>query len=180
MQKNWLLTNINKKYFLKAGNKIFFCQIGSGGLTIAAKKVEGDKRTPIGKWYFRSLYYRSDRVLRPKFKKKNILKTKKITKHCGWCDDIKSHNYNKHIKINNLHSLKTNYEKLWREDEAYDIIIIISYNIRPTIKNKGSAIFIHCSFSDNRNTAGCIALKRKNLIYLIKNLKDTTFIKIQK
>ena len=55
---------------------------------------------------------------------------------------------------------------------------MISHNLKPTIKNKGSAIFIHCSFSDNRNTAGCVALKRKNLIYLIKKIKDNTHIKI--
>ena len=71
------------------------------------------------------------------------------------------HRYNKHININNLQSLKIKHEKLWREDNAYDIIIVISHNDKPTIKNKGSAIFIHCSFSDNRKTAGCIALKRR-------------------
>ena len=80
MQKNWLVTNINKKYFLKAGNKTFSCQIGSGGLKNSAKKVEGDKTTPTGKWYLKSLYYRSDRVLRPRFKKKNILNIKKLQK----------------------------------------------------------------------------------------------------
>ena len=180
MRKNWLITNLNKKYFLKAGNKTFGCQIGSGGLKKAAKKVEGDKTTPMGKWYFKSVYYRSDRVLRPKFKKKNILKINQITKHCGWCDDIKSYNYNKYIKINDSKIRTTNYEKLWREDEAYDIIIEISHNTKPTIKNKGSAIFIHCSVFDNKSTAGCIALNKKNLFYLIKNIRETTFIKIQK
>ena len=177
MQKNWLVTNINKKFFLKAGNKIFSCQVGSGGLKNSAQKVEGDKTTPVGKWYLKSVYYRPDKVLRPKFKKKNILNIKQITKHCGWCDDIKSNYYNKHIKINNLISKDTNYEKLWRKDEVYDIIIIISYNIKPTIKNKGSAIFIHCSFHDYRHTAGCIALNKKDLLYLIKNIKETTSIK---
>ena len=54
----------------------------------------------------------------------------------------------------------------------------MSHNVRPTIKNKGSAIFIHCSFFDYRNTAGCIALKKKDLVFLLKNLKDKTFIKI--
>ena len=44
----------------------------------------------------------------------------------------------------------------------YDLLIVLSHNVRPTIKNKGSAIFIHCSFSDNRNTAGCIALQKKD------------------
>ena len=179
MQKNWLIININKKYFLKAGNKTFSCQIGSGGLKNSAKKVEGDKSTPTGKWYLKSLYYRSDRVLRPRFKKKNILNIKPITKHCGWCDDVGSNYYNKYVKINHLKLQTINYEKLWREDEAYDIIIIISHNTKPTIKNKGSAIFIHCSFHDNRNTAGCVALSKKDLFYLIKKIEKTTFIKIQ-
>ena len=72
---------------------------------------------------FKIIYYRSDKVLRPKFKKKNF-KNKKITKNCGWCDDIKSNYYNKYIKINNFHSLDISYEKLWREDDAYDMIIV--------------------------------------------------------
>ena len=176
MQKNWLVKKLNKKYYLKVNNKFFECQIGIGGLKNAAKKVEGDKATPIGKWNLETLYYRADRVLIPKFKKKKILKINRITKHCAWCDDVRSLYYNKHININNFSSLNINYEKLWRKDNVYDIFIVISHNLKPTIKNKGSAIFIHCSFSDDRNTAGCIALKKKDLIFLIKNITDKTFI----
>ena len=178
MHKNWLVINLNKNYFLKVGNKAFRCQIGSGGLKNAVKKIEGDKKTPIGKWYLESLYYRSDRVLRPKFKKKNILKINQITKHCGWCDDIRSQYYNKHININNFSPLKINYEKLWRKDNAYDILLEISHNTNPTIRNKGSAIFIHCSFNDNRSTSGCVALKKSDLTFLLKNIKEMVYIRI--
>ena len=178
MRKNLKVININNKYFLRYKNKAFRCQIGSGGLEKAAKKKEGDKKTPIGKWYLRKIFYRSDRVLRPKFKKNNSLKISKITKNCGWCDDINSNNYNRYIKTDVCRSLGVNFEKLWRKDEAYDIIIVISYNVKPTIKNKGSAIFIHCSFSDNRNTAGCVALKKKHLIFLINYLHYNMQIKI--
>ena len=180
MQKNWLVINLNKNYFLKVGNKAFRCQVGSVGLKNAAKKIEGDKTTPIGKWYLETLYYRPDRVLRPILKKKNVLKINQITKYCGWCNDIKSHYYNKHIKINNFRSLNTNYESLWREDNVYDIIIEISHNIKPTIKNKGSAIFIHCSFEDFRTTSGCVALKKRDLMFLIKNLNSEAYIQIKK
>ena len=178
MQNNWLVKKLNKKYFLKVSNKVFRCQIGIGGLKNAAKKVEGDKTTPIGKWYIASIYYRADRVFTQKFKKKNFLKTNRITKNCAWCDDISSLYYNKHININNFLSLNINYEKLWREDNVYDIVVVTSHNVKPTIKNKGSAIFIHCSFSDERKTAGCVALKKKDLVFLLKNLKYKTFIKI--
>ena len=118
------------------------------------------------------------KLLRPKLKKKNVLKINKITKNCGWCDDIRSNKYNKYIKINDFQSFDINYEKLWREDEAYDIIIVISHNVKPTIKNKGSAIFIHCSFSDNRKTSGCIALNKKDLVFLLKIFNHKTYIKI--
>ncbi len=178
MIENWVVIKVNKKYFLKARNKVFQCQIGQEGLEKAEKKIEGDKKTPIGKWYLKTVFYRSDKILRPKFKKKNILKIKKITKSCAWCDDIQSNYYNKYMNINNLQSLDINYEKLWREDDAYDILIVISHNIKPIIKNKGSAVFIHCSFSDKRKTAGCIALKKKDLAFLLKNLQYNTYIKI--
>ena len=179
MHKNWLVINLNKKYFLKVGNRVFRCQIGAGGFKNVAKKVEGDKTTPIGKWRLVKLYYRADRVLRPKSKKKNILKIKRITKYCGWCDDIRSNYYNKYLNINNPLSPKIGFEKLWRGDNAYDIVIQISHNTNPIIKNKGSAIFIHCSFEDTRPTAGCIALEKRDLIFLIKNLKSDVSIRIK-
>ena len=178
MYKDWLVINLNKKYFLKVGNKTFRCQIGTGGSKNVAKKVEGDKTTPIGKWRLEKVYYRPDRVLRPRLKK-NILKINRITKYCGWCDDVRSKYYNKYLNISNLTSPIIGFEKLWREDNAYDIVIQISHNINPTIKNKGSAIFIHCSFEDTRSTAGCIALGKRDLIFLIKNIKSDVHIRIK-
>ena len=38
-----------------------------------------------------------------------------------WCDDIRSNYYNKYIKVNDFRSLNINYEKLWRDDDAYDL-----------------------------------------------------------
>ena len=90
MQKNWLVINLNKKYFLKVGNKAFRCQIGTGGLKNAARKVEGDKSTPSGKWPLKSIYYRPDKINLPKLISNSFLTLNKITKNCGWCDDYKS------------------------------------------------------------------------------------------
>ena len=134
---------------------------------MAEKKVEGDKSTPIGKWCIETLYYRPDKSPRPKLKKKHSLKINKITKYCGWCDDNTSNYYNKYIKINNSRFANINFENLWREDDAYDIIIVVSYNVKPTIKNKGSAIFIHCSFSDLGNIR-LYCSKEKRFEFIIK------------
>ena len=75
MNKNGKVIKFNNRYFLKVGNNILKCQIGSKGVKRSSEKIEGDKTTPIGKWYFESIFYRPDRVLRPKLKKRNIGKS---------------------------------------------------------------------------------------------------------
>ena len=179
MTRNWVVKKLNKKYFLRVGKRSFKCQVGEAGCTIDLKKTEGDKITPVGIWKLKSVYFRNDRLLRSRLSQ-NKIRLNQITDNCGWCDDVNSRHYNKYIKINNFVDRKISFERLWREDNAYDIIIVISHNTKPTIKNKGSAIFIHCSFEEIRPTAGCIALKKRDLTYLIKNLEDNVRIEIKK
>ena len=178
MSKIWTVKKINSNYFLLAERRTFICQIGEGGLKEASHKREGDKVTPTGKWRFLSVYYRNDRVSKPRLKKN--IKIKKITKNCCWCDDINSNFYNKYVKINSFSSNKICHENLWREDNAYDLIVIISHNFKPTLKNKGSAIFIHCSLPDKRQTFGCVALKMRDLCFLLNNVRKNQYIIIQK
>ena len=178
MGRNWIVTRLNQNYILRSGKKKFKCQVGAGGLKIHTKKIEGDKATPIGKWKLKSIYYRSDKMLKPLMRAKTF-KINKITKNCGWCDDPNSYSYNKFINTKNLCSENINFEKLWREDQAYDIVLETSYNTKPIIKGKGSAIFIHCSFPDYRKTAGCIALNKKDFSILIKNLSKKTNLEIK-
>lgn len=178
MKKNWILKKIQNYFFLKVEKKIFKCQLGASGVKCSSKKFEGDKATPRGKWKIKSIYYRQDKILRSNFRNISPLKLNQITKNCGWCDDIFSRYYNKYIKINKNLPKNIKFEKLWREDDVYDIIVVISYNVSPIIKNKGSAIFIHCSFSDSRKTAGCIALKKRDLLFILKKIDNNTFIKI--
>ena len=179
MAKNWIVTKINKNFFLRAGTKIFKCQLGKAGCKIHTKKNEGDQTTPIGKWKLKSIYYRSDRNSRPIIKNKTF-KINKITKNCGWCDDRESHYYNRYINVKKNFCVKNiNFEKLWREDNAYDLVIETSHNTSPIIKGKGSAIFLHCSFSDCRETAGCVSLVKKDLIYLIKNISNKVYLEIK-
>ena len=71
------------------------------------------------------------------------------------------------------------HEKLFRSDDVYDIILELNYNQNPTIRNKGSAIFVHCSFNDFRSTNGCIAIKKNNLKFIINNLQNINYIYIR-
>ena len=93
----------------------------------------------------------------------------------GWCDDPLSKDYNKLIKIPS----KYNYEKIYKKDNVYDIILVLNYNMNPIVKNKGSAIFIHVTKANYKKTEGCVAIKKVHLLKIIKELKNNTKIKIE-
>jgi L,D-peptidoglycan transpeptidase YkuD (ErfK/YbiS/YcfS/YnhG family) len=92
----------------------------------------------------------------------------------GWCDDPKSANYNQLINLPN----KYNSEKLYRNDNIYDLIVVLDYNMNPTIKNKGSAIFIHIAKKNYTPTKGCIALSKIDLLKILNKINKKTKIKI--
>jgi L,D-peptidoglycan transpeptidase YkuD (ErfK/YbiS/YcfS/YnhG family) len=46
--------------------------------------------------------------------------------------------------------------------------------MNPTAKGKGSAIFLHLSKNLKNKTSGCIALKKKDMLELIKKIKKST------
>ena len=142
------------------------CCIGKNGLN--SNKKEGDFTTPKGLFYLRKFYYREDRI---KFSKCKIQK-KIIKKNMAWCDDSNHKKYNEEIKTHN----KKIKENLYRIDHKYDYIISISYN-EEKIPNKGSAIFIHLT-EDYMPTAGCLALKEKDYLILLKLIDKETKIKI--
>ena len=55
---------------------------------------------------------------------------------------------------------------------------MINYNINPTLKEKGSAIFLHVARNKYQKTNGCIAVKKNHLIKLLALIKKNTRIKI--
>jgi L,D-peptidoglycan transpeptidase YkuD (ErfK/YbiS/YcfS/YnhG family) len=159
---------VKKSKYLKYKNFKFRCSLGKAG--IKKKEREGDNITPRGIFKIICIYYRSDRIK----KITTPLKKIKIKKTMGWCDDPRSSFYNKEIKLPN----KFNYEKFYRKDNLYDIIVPLNYNTNPIIKNKGSAIFIHVADNNYKRTAGCIGMKKNNLIKLLSIIKKNTNVKI--
>ena len=92
----------------------------------------------------------------------------------GWSNDLKNKKYyNKLIKTNK----KIKHEKLHRNDYKYDYFITINYNTKKTILGRGSAIFIHLT-KNYYPTAGCIAIKKKDFLILLKLVNKKTKIKI--
>ena len=145
----------------------FKCSLGKKGTTF--KKMEGDLKTPKGTYSIGSLFYRKDKIVRFSTKLKKI----PIKKNMYWCNDINSKYYNKLITS----PKKGKHEKMFRNDSKYDLIIIINYNTKKIIKNKGSAIFLHLT-SDYKKTEGCVAIKKTDMLVLLKLVNNKTKINI--
>ena len=162
-----MLIKLKNKDTLHFDDFVFQCTIGKKG--ISSKKKEGDLCTPKGTFSIKNLYYRSDRLLKPQTK----IIIKKIKKNMGWCNDPKSNKYNSLVTVKE----KIRYEKMYRKDHKYDIVVVIDYNLKKPIPYKGSAIFIHLT-NNYKPTAGCIALNKKDLLILLKLINKKTEIKI--
>ena len=154
-----MIIHVKNKDTLLFDDFIFKCCIGKKGFT--NKKIEGDKKTPLGKYSLGPLFYRKDRNKKPETKL-NIIE---IKKNMGWCDDVNNKEYNKLININK----KIKCEKIFRSDYKYDYI--------RTKKNKGSAIFLHLT-KDYKKTLGCIGINKKDFEILLKVINKKTKIKI--
>ena len=152
----------NKK--LHFDNYKIKCAIGKRG--ISKIKREGDCYTPKGAFKFKSIFYRKDKI--PKIK--SVLKKTIIKKNMGWCDDPKSNSYNKLIKF----PFKYSAEKFYKNNSIYDVVLVIDYNSRPIVKNKGSAIFLHIAKKNYSPTKGCIAISKKDMKLLLAFIKKKT------
>jgi len=158
---------IKKKYLIYKDFKVK-CSVGKRG--IGFKKKEGDLITPKGIFKIKNIFYRKDRLK----KLKTSLKKSAIQKRMGWCDDPKSKRYNQLI----YYPFRYNSEKLYRKDNIYDIIVVLDFNMRPIIKNKGSAIFLHVAKKNISTTKGCIAIKKNELKKLLGLINSRTRLSV--
>ena len=159
---------VKNKHTLQVDEFKFKCCIGKKGVT--KRKKEGDKKTPKGVFEIENLYFRKDRKEKPL----TSLKCVEIKKSMGWCNDTSfQKKYNKLIKIEK----KIKYEKLKRKDYKYDFLIPIKYNFKRPIVGLGSCIFIHLT-KNYKPTAGCVALKEKDFLIMLKLIKKNSKIKI--
>ena len=139
-----------KLIFLK---KKFKCAFGHSG--IKKNKKEGDGATPSGTYNLIKIYFRKDKIN----KIQSVLRKIVIKKNMIWCDDSSSHFYNTQCYL----PKKFSYERLYRKDNIYDIVVVIDYNLHPIRKNKGSAIFLHVAKKNYKATKGCIEIGRAHV-----------------
>jgi L,D-peptidoglycan transpeptidase YkuD (ErfK/YbiS/YcfS/YnhG family) len=141
------------------GGRKVRCALGKGGVIEAEDKREGDGCTPLGLWPMRKVLYRADRGPKPATK----LPVTAIARSDGWCDQPDDPNYNRPVRL----PYRASAETMWREDELYDLVVVLGYNDSPVRPGRGSAIFLHCARPRFTPTAGCVAIAKLELFGLV-------------
>ena len=126
------------------------CAIGKNGVT--NNKVEGDGCTPSGIYNFTKIYFRADKIKKISFQ----IESSVINPDDGWCDDTNSSYYNQFIKF----PFNLSAEKLFRDDDLYDIVCVINYYTEPVQAGKGSAIFLHVANKDFVDSTLSLTIKK--------------------
>lgn len=154
---------------LEFNGKRYRCAIGKNGFT--RTKIEGDNCTPIGVFPLRECWWRKDKLATPP---QTGLATRVIHKEDGWCDEPRDVFYNTHVTL----PFAASHEKLWREDDVYDVIIPLGYNDNPVEAGKGSAIFMHVAKPGYAGTEGCVALALPDVLEILRGVDAETCIEI--
>lgn len=151
---------------LELGGKTYTIATGKNGFS--AEKREGDNCTPIGEYALRECWYRADKLAAPQTK----LPLRVIQPDDGWCDAPDHPAYNTHVKL----PFAASHEKLWREDDVYDVVVPLGYNDAPIEPGKGSAIFMHVARPGYVGTEGCVALALPDLLEVLEQADSETTI----
>jgi L,D-peptidoglycan transpeptidase YkuD (ErfK/YbiS/YcfS/YnhG family) len=152
---------------LRVGALAIPCALGKSGFGIL--KREGDGKTPLASMEVLFGFYRKDNW--PLMSRQPWLLP--VSHNLGWCDAPHDRNYNRAIK----RPYSTSHETLARADGLYDCVVVLDWNMRTRIKNRGSAIFLHIARAGYQPTEGCIAVSRRDMMRLITILRPGMVIK---
>lgn len=138
--------------------------IGRAGTIAAEAKREGDGASPRGRWPIRCVLLRPDRVALPQGL---ALPWRWLRPDDGWSDDPADPAYNRPVR----HPHGFSAERLWRDDSAYDVILVLGHNDAPPVRGAGSAIFVHVADPAATHTEGCVAIPKDKLLALLPTLR---------
>ena len=145
----------------------FPCSIGRNGMV--ALKREGDLGTPVGSYRLLWLYWRPDRLQRPAC----AMPTCPLGPRQGWAETPEDPAYNRPIR----HPHPWPADRMRRGDPLYDVCVVTDQNWE-AVPGAGSAIFMHAWRKPRHPTAGCIAFRRKDLLWILKRWTDRSRLRI--
>ena len=145
------------------------CAFGRSGVTDA--KAEGDGASPRGAYRLRACHWRPDRGPRPA----TALPTIPIRRGDGWCDDARHPLYNRPVRL----PFAPGHERMWREDRAYDVVVVLDQNVDPAVPGAGSAVFWHLTKGPQLTpTEGCVAVDPDAMRAFLARCDTRTILRI--
>ncbi len=141
------------------GGRRVRCALGRGGIVPASEKREGDLASPLGLWPIRRVLYRPDKGPAPT----TALPVLPVSPDDGWCDAPGDPAYNRPVRL----PYRASAERLWRDDDLYDRIVVLGHNDDPPVAGLGSCIFLHIARPGYAPTEGCVALARADIETLL-------------
>lgn len=142
--------------------------IGRSGRT--AFKREGDGATPIAAMQVLYGFVRGDRVK----SLPTALPMRRIRPHMLWCDQPEHPSYNRLVKA----PFTPSHEEMKREDGLYDVCLVLDWNVSSRKRYRGSAIFFHLIRPGYQPTAGCVAVKLRDMQRLLRFIRKGTIVKV--
>ena len=150
------------------GDRRFPCAVGRGG--IVDDKREGDGGTPMGVHSLLRVLYRPDRLAPPE----GTLAVVPLRPDDGWCDAPEDVKYNRQVRL----PYGASCEELWRDDRAYDLIVVTDFNDTPAVPHRGSGIFIHIAKPGFTPTEGCIAFLPEDLRLILEQWRPADRVRV--
>ncbi|HEU0081774.1 MAG TPA: L,D-transpeptidase family protein [Bradyrhizobium sp.] len=149
------------------------CVVGSGGLVATSEKREGDRKTPVGTFPLRYGLFRDLPALRA------LRDVRFPFVPCSdemiWEED--GPDYNRLVFAEGFDRQGDRLARP-RDHHLFDVIIPIGYNDSVPEAGRGSALFIHAARPDMNGTAGCVAVRRDDLLELARRLSPGMVIDI--
>ena len=105
-----------------------------------------------------------------------MLPLAKIRADDGWCDEPADRNYNRPVRL----PYSASAETMLRNDEAYDVAIVLDWNIRRRARGRGSAVFLHIAPPGHPPTEGCVAISPRDMARLPPHLSVKTVLRISR
>ena len=155
------------KGLLNVGGIVLPCALGKGG--ISSRKREGDGATPLGSLRVLWGYFRPGRGALPPTR----LPLLPAFGTLGWCDAPGDRNYNRPVRL----PYPASHETMQRGDRLYDVVLVLDWNMRPAIRGRGSAVFLHLARPGYRPTEGCIAVAPETMRWLLPRIGPQTVVR---
>ncbi|MCY0148996.1 L,D-transpeptidase family protein [Hoeflea sp. G2-23] len=153
---------------VRFGPLSFSAALGRGG--VRTFKREGDGATPRGLMSVVSGFRSGSK----RFAVPSPVALRRVGRRDGWCDAPAHGAYNRAVRL----PFAASHETLIRSDALYDAVLVLNWNYQSRARGRGSAIFMHVARPGYAPTEGCVALKWRDLVRLLKVIRRGDVVRV--